>query len=140
MNGDRELAYQGDPMTGVSTQTGGHEHHIWDLAKVRALIADHSQPATYLCGGSRNSGQFIDELDAVFVLDVDAETLVRRLDQRPAGERGHHPAERALVLRLHRTREDTPRNGIVVDARPALVEVVNTILSLSRTIGSNETK
>jgi len=51
INGDRELVYQGDPETGIPT--GGvedgttyeqymrhvHEHHIWDVDKVKALVA-----------------------------------------------------------------------------------------------------
>lgn len=37
VNGDRELAYWGDPRTGAPTSTGGHEHHLWDVTKVRAL-------------------------------------------------------------------------------------------------------
>src|SRR5471030_464965 len=37
IHGDRELAYQGDPATGEKTEGRHHEHHIWDVAKVRAL-------------------------------------------------------------------------------------------------------
>jgi broad-specificity NMP kinase len=29
INGDRELAYQGDPVTGKPTEGFVHEHHIW---------------------------------------------------------------------------------------------------------------
>ncbi|TGO06762.1 AAA family ATPase [Serinibacter arcticus] len=134
VNGDRDLAYQGDPHTGAATATHDHEHHIWDLARARALIADRSHPATYLCGGARNVAQLVAELDAVLILEVDKETLVRRLDERPRDEWGHDPEERELVLRLHRTREDVPRTGIVVDATPPLTEVVDTILRLSRAI------
>jgi broad-specificity NMP kinase len=39
INGDRELAYQGDPETGEATDTAAHEHHIWDVARVRSLVA-----------------------------------------------------------------------------------------------------
>lgn len=131
VHGDRELAYQGDPRTGAPTSTSDHEHHIWDVAAVQDLLADHSAPATFLCGGSRNHAQFVDDLDAVFVLTVDAETLVRRLDGRPRDEWGHAPEERALILRLHQTHEDVPTSGIVVDAGVPLAEVVDTILRLS---------
>lgn len=131
VHGDRELAYQGDPITGEPTTDGGHEHHLWDVDAVRALIADRTRPVTYLCGGSRNFAQFVADLDAVFVLDVDVETLVQRLDQRPLDEWGHRPEERQLVLRLHATREDVPRDGIVVDATAPLSDVVDEILRLS---------
>jgi hypothetical protein len=130
VNGDRELAYQGDPRTGRPTDSGGHESHIWDLDAVQALVADRTVPVTYLCGGSRNFSAFLGDLDGVFVLEVDAGTLVERLDRRPLGEWGHRPEERELVLRLHASREDVPP-GTVVDATLPLPEVVDTILRLS---------
>ncbi len=35
IHGDRELAYQGDPETGMPTDGILHEHHIWDIQKVK---------------------------------------------------------------------------------------------------------
>lgn len=131
VHGDRELAYQGDPITGSPTSTSDHEHHIWDVAAVRHLVADDRAPVTFLCGGSRNHAAFVDDLDGVFVLTVDAETLVRRLDGRPRDEWGHAPEERELILRLHQTQEDVPTSGIAVDASLPVAEVVDTILRLS---------
>jgi broad-specificity NMP kinase len=128
VNGDRELAYQGDPETGEVTDRAGHEHHVWDVSRVRALVADHRAPVTFFCGGSRNFAKFIDLFDGVFVLDVDVETLLGRLDQRPADEWGADAAERELIVRLHHTREDIPRTGVVIDATPPLAEVVDEIL------------
>lgn len=131
VNGDRELAYQGDPATGEPTDTASHEHHLWDVARVRALVADDREPVTFFCGGSRNFAQFIDLFDDVVVLDVDRETLARRLDRRGPDEWGSNPSERALVLRLHETGEDVPRNGTVVDATRPLSDVVDEILALT---------
>ena len=128
INGDRELAYQGDPETGAPTDTASHHHHIWDVDLVRALVADHREPVSFFCGGSRNFSRFIDLFDEVFVLDIDVETLRRRLDQRPSDEFGAKPSERELVLRLHRTREDVPTIGVRVDATRPLTEVVDEIL------------
>jgi thymidylate kinase len=128
VNGDRELAYQGDPQTGEPIDSAVHEHHIWDLDQVRALLADHDKPVTFLCGGSRNFLQFIDLFDEVFVLEVDLQTLHSRLDRRPVGEWGSTSSERDLIVRLHRTKEDVPRNGVVIDATPPLDEVVDEIL------------
>jgi hypothetical protein len=126
VNGDTELAYQGDP--GEATDTADHEHHVWDVAQVRALVADHQEPVTFFCGGSRNFPTFIDLFDEVFVLEIDLETLHRRLDERPRGEWGSDPDERDLVVRLHRTGEDVPRTGVVVDATRPLADVVGEIL------------
>jgi broad-specificity NMP kinase len=56
INGDRELAYQGDPMTGANSEGCGgeaedrHAHHIWDVEKVRRLSADQDDEAIIFCG------------------------------------------------------------------------------------------
>lgn len=128
VNGDTDLAYQGDPETGAPIDSAVHEHHIWDVDRVRALTADDREPVTFFCGGSRNFAKFIDLFDGVFVLDVDLETLHRRLDQRPPDEWGSQPSERALVVRLHTTREDVPGDGVVIDATQPLEDVVDEIL------------
>lgn len=129
VNGDTELAYQGDPDTGEPTDgRTGHEHHIWDVERVRTLVADHAHPVTFFCGGSRNVATFIDLFDEVFVLDVDLETLHRRLDQRSGDEWGSRPPERELIVELHRTGEDIPSAGVVIDATRPLTDVVDEIL------------
>jgi len=83
INGDREPAYQGDPETGAPTDTAMHQHHIWDVGRVQALVADDREPVT---------------------------------------------PERDLVVRLHRTKEDVPSGGVVIDATAPLTEVVDEIL------------
>ena len=111
VNGDTDLAYQGDPATGRPIDTALHEHHLWDVRRVRELVADHRAPVTFFCGGSRNFADFIDLFDDVFVLEVDLDTLISRLDQRVGDEWGARPSERDLVVRLHRTGEDVPGSG-----------------------------
>ncbi|MBB6484328.1 nucleoside kinase [Rhizobium lusitanum] len=140
IHGDRELAYQGDPETGEpligSPQTGGcadvgftHWHHLWNVDKVKSLIADQSHPISFFCGGSRNLHRFIGLFDAIFVLDVDADTVSNRLVSRPEDEFGGTPAERDFVLRLHATQEDIPKNATSIDATAPLASVVDDILS-----------
>ncbi|MUO79344.1 AAA family ATPase [Agrobacterium vitis] len=139
IHGDRELAYQGDPETGepldgsVPTQdlldvAFGHKHHLWDIDRVKALIADHSHPISFFCGGSRNFPRFIELFDDVFVLDVDQHTLKNRLAGRPEDEFGGKPAERDLIMRLHATKEDIPANATVIDATMPVDAVVEAIL------------
>jgi gluconate kinase len=129
VNGDTDLAYQGDPDTGEPRNDApSHWHHIWDIDRVRALVADRSEQVTFFCGGSRNFSTFLHLFDAVFVLEIDAETLHRRLDQRPADEFGARQSERDLIVRLHRTGEDTPRDAIRIDATAPLGDVVDEIL------------
>ncbi len=143
LHGDRELNYWGDPMTGVPVNEPIHanerdkavwqqEHHLWDIDKVKSVIADHSKAISFFCGGSRNFSKFIDLLDGVFVLEVaDLGTLFRRLDERVARDPtdwGGKPEEKELVARLHRTKEYIPSGGIVIDATQPLVSVVDEIL------------
>jgi broad-specificity NMP kinase len=136
VHGDRELAYRGDPETGEPRDGFAHEHHIWHVDKVKALVANHAEPVTFFCGGSRNFNKFIDLFDGVFVLEIDLETLNRRLDERPDSEWGGGKApEREQVWRSHQTKEDVPKNGISIDATAPLSEVVDEIL---RIVGGDE--
>lgn len=128
IHGDKELAYQGDPKTGEPLGGHAHEHHIWDVDKVRALVADRSRAATFFCGGSRNFDRFIDLFDGVFVLDIDRETLDRRLAARPKDEWGGRTSEREFITRLHGTQEDIPKNAIRIDATAPVSRVVDAIL------------
>ena len=128
INGDTELAYQGDPVTGEPLGGLTHEHHIWNSEKVRALVASRDSPVTFFCGGSRNFADFIELFDGVFVLEVDRATLNARLDRRGDNEWGGKPRERQFIQRLHSTREDVPQNGIVLDATASIARVVDEIL------------
>jgi adenylate kinase family enzyme len=137
VHGDRELAYQGDPETGAPMEDviglAVHDHHLWRVDKVEALVADQREAVTFFCGGSRNFAKFVDLFNGVFVLEIDTETLARRLDDRQEDEWGGQgrQAERDLILRLHRTKGDIPRGGIAIDATAPLAHVVNEILTLS---------
>jgi broad-specificity NMP kinase len=108
INGDRELAYQGDPETEKRTEAYGHEYHIWDVDKVREIAAKKEDEVTFFCGGFRNFDKVIDLFDKVFVLDLDTETLKQRLDSRTVDDWGGTKKEKELILRLHATKEDIP--------------------------------
>jgi len=131
INGDTELAYQGDPETGDPVEGRTHEHHIWHVDGVKALVASNDTAITFFCGGSRNFSDFIELFDGIFVLEVDLDTLNRRLDQRAEDEWGGRQTERQLIARLHQTREDIPKNGIVIDATAPIAHVVDEILRRS---------
>lgn len=140
IHGDRELAYQGDPISGEPVDISGlavHDHHIWHVDKLEALIRDQHEMVTFFCGGSRNLMKFVDLFDGIFVLEVDVETLTERLDERSDGEWGGRgrQAERDLILRLHRTRGDIPQKSILVDATAPLHHVVDELLARSRITG-----
>ena len=137
IHGDRELAYKGDPETGEPTDILAHEHHIWHVDKVKALVANQDEAVTFFCGGSRNFAKFISLFDGVFVLEVDLDTLNRRLDERPDSEWGSAgPTERALIARWHRTKEDIPKSGISIDATAPIAHVVDEIVRKAKQIDS----
>jgi thymidylate kinase len=77
--------------------------------------------------------QFSDLFDGILVLEVDTETLIRRLDDRRGDEWGGRgrQAERDFILRSHRTKADIPPGAVVIDASPPLAHVVDEILALS---------
>lgn len=146
IHGDRELAYRGDPETGEPLDESGHDkssldvgfghrHHLWRVDTVKSLVADQTHPMSFFCGGSRNFHQFIDLFDGVFVLDVDSDTLKRRLARRPEDEFGAKPTERDMVLRLHSTKEDIPSNATTIDATAPVASVVDKILSICGEFG-----
>lgn len=132
IHGDRELAYFGDLETGEPADDSAGENRawIWDVEKVRALTADQNHAGTFFCGGSRNSDRFIDLFDKVFVLDIDLETLNRRLAARPETEWGGTAEEGEAFARYqHQTKEGLPKNAIIIDATAPLASVVDTILA-----------
>lgn len=140
IHGDRELAYRGDPETGApldpETESPSarwlSEHHIWDVGKVRTHVADKAEPVTFFCGGSRNFAKFIDLLDGVFVLEVDLDTMNRRIDQRVTVDPtdfGATAEQRDLIARLFATKENIPKAAVRIDATAPLARVVDDILA-----------
>ena len=129
INGDRELAYRGDPETGRRIEGPGFGSHIWDVDKVREIVSNKDDDVAFFCGGSRNLHKFIDVFDKVFVLDVDIETLRERLDRRTADDWDVNDSENTteFVLRLHATKEALPEGITINTARP-INEVVDVIL------------
>jgi len=139
LNCDQILAYQGDPATGKpavqpknltpkARAIWQHTHHIWDVDRVKLIIADQSNVVSFFCGGSRNFPRFIDLFDNVFILEIDHNTLMKRLAKRPEDEFGGKPYQKELIIRLHETKEDVPEIGITVDATKQIDLVINEIL------------
>lgn len=131
IHGDRELAYFGDLETGEPLDDCASENRswIWDVEKVSALTADQSHPVSFFCGGSRNSERFLDLFNEVFVLDIDLETLNRRLAARPEDEWGGTASEGECFARMqHKTKEGLPKRAVIIDATASLSSVVDKIL------------
>ncbi|GHO82353.1 AAA family ATPase [Dictyobacter formicarum] len=134
IHGDRELRYKGDPKTDTPTDTSANDRHLsplWDVEKVQTLAANKDEAVTFFCGGSRNFSQFIQLFDGVFILDVDLDTCLRRIDERVAldpTDWGGRPEEREIIARLHQTKEAIPKDGIIIDATAPLMRVVDEIV------------
>jgi len=139
IHGDRELAYCGDPRSGEPLDDSAHEHWIWDVDKVRALAADQGHAASFFCGGSRNWDHFIDLFDGVFVLEIDLATLNQRLAARPEDEWGVPASVGESNAQIqHATKEDIPKNAIIIDATVPIERVVDTILACTIAAGTGE--
>jgi thymidylate kinase len=101
------------------------------VEKVQAFVANQEEAVTFFCGSSRNFAKFIDLFDGVFVLEVDLDTMNRRIDERVAldpTDFGGKPEERELIARLYATKEDVPKSGVVIDATVPIKRVVDEIL------------
>jgi thymidylate kinase len=98
--------------------------------KVRSVLADRSHAQSFFCGGSRNHHHFSHLFDRVFVLDLNIDTLNLRLAARPEDEFGGTANERALIARLHATKEDIPKTAVSIDARAPVTRVADDILSM----------
>ena len=98
---------------------------------MKALVADQEEAITFFCGGCRNSAEFVNVLDGVFALEVeDVAEVMRRVDERvlvDPGDWGGRPEERAIIARLHRTKEGLA-DGDAIDAAAPLTRVVDEIL------------
>ena len=138
LHGDRELAYWGDRKTGEPVDEPAHEseadrvawqqeHWLWNIDKVKSVIADHSNAISFFCGGSRNFFCLIDLLDRIFVLDVEPDILKQRLASRPENEFGGRPVERDLIYDCTQ-RKNIPKGDVVIDATAPLEHVVDAIL------------
>lgn len=138
IHGDEELAYWGDPKTGqpVNGIADAYRSWLWDVAKVNTLVSDQHHAATFFCGGSRNADRFIGLFDEVFVLEIDRETLNRRLAARPETEwSGTAQEGESFAREQHATRVGLPVNAIIIDAMAPLASVVDEILRYVRAWG-----
>lgn len=130
IHGDRELRDEAE----TGEDRAAPEDHLpprWDVAKVKALLADQGEDVTFFCGGCRNSSEFVDLLDGVFVLEVaDLATLMRRIDKRVSvdpSDWGGRQEERDIIMHLHHTKEGLA-GGSAVDAAAPVRSVVAEIL------------
>jgi hypothetical protein len=135
IHGDRELAYPGDPETGEPADLGPLKPRIWNVDRVKVIVSNQDEAVTFFCGGSGNVAKYVDLFDRVFILEVaDLAEVMRRIDERVAvdpDDWGGRPEEREIIARLHRTKEEIPQAGTVIDATAPIERVVDEILRLA---------
>ncbi|GGX49569.1 nucleoside kinase [Tateyamaria omphalii] len=140
IDGDRELIPDETPQQQPSLSEAGpegsvaraawmHGQHVWDVDKVMSQIGYKGSEMSFFCGGFRNHGHVIHLFDEVFVLDVDQETLRRRLALRDHDVFGGQAEEQEFILILHNTKQDIPAQSTVIDATATLDDVVDQILA-----------
>ena len=139
VHGDRELAYVGHRESGEPADGCPEADYawIWDVERVKALAGDRSHAVTFFCGGSFNVHRFVNLFDRVFVLEIDRQTLDRRLAARPADQwGGTASAGEAFARHQHATGEGLPRNAIAIDATGSLIRVVDAVLQYANEDGA----
>ena len=104
-----------------------HKYHIWDVAKVKALVADHEQAVTFFCGGSRNFPKFLALLDGVFILDIDLESSDATARPAPRGRLGLATGGTGTDPAVA-PKEEIPKVGTIIDATVPITQVVDEIL------------
>ena len=98
------------------------------MSKVREIGINQEDEVAFFCGGSRNFHKFIDLFDKVFVLDVDTETIKKRLESRKADDWGGNDAQKKFTLQLHASNKAIIPDGININTSRPLDEVVEAIL------------
>ncbi len=130
INTDRAWAYSADPVTGMPGGPVGHDFWMWDQ---RAAVSELEAPepeVLFVCGSARNSDRFLPYFTKVFNLQIDDDTMRRRLEARtdddwPLGQEGVE-----LMLELNRKGERLT-GAIDVDATQPLDEVVDELLRVA---------
>jgi gluconate kinase len=119
----REVARPGSP------GDGGHEWEWSPRLLSELLDADRDGPL-FVCGNANNQRDFYHRFDAVFLLRVDAATMLRRIDD-PARDNdfGRSPDQRRLLLEWLPGFDAglVAAGAVVIDAAAPLAEVVDVI-------------
>jgi dephospho-CoA kinase len=98
-----ELAKRGFDV--VDTDEGGwsvwsenEDGYVWDEDRVHELLEREDGPTLYVSGTVSNQRRFYPRFDAVVLLSVPADVLLRRIVERTTNPYGKSTAERELIL------------------------------------------
>ena len=83
------------PWSEWSEAEGGY---VWREDLISELLSRDDGSALYISGTVSNQGKFYSQFDAVVLLSVPVEVLLRRIETRASNKYGKTAEERALIL------------------------------------------
>jgi len=83
-----------EPWSCWSEEAGGY---VWREELIAELLARPQQTTLYVSGTVSNQGRFYDQFDAVILLSVPADELLRRIDSRTSNAFGKSAEERQRI-------------------------------------------
>jgi shikimate kinase len=105
---------------------------VWNVAKLRELIADPTRDMIFFCGGAHNEEDCSHLFDHTFFLVLDDETLTARLQQREPQRWADGSPELQRVLEWNRTPWDPGDDVLLIDAARPIDLVAEDILRFVR--------
>jgi adenylate kinase family enzyme len=104
----------------------------WDEKRLRQLLDTPRSEPTFFCGSAANQEGLYGLFDKVFLLAIDDQTLIRRLQNADReNEFGRRPGELEVILGWYKAFQDRTKasGAIIIDATQPLDKVINEILT-----------
>ena len=107
--------------------------HVWRFipAKIDELRERARHELIFLCGNTRDDGDYLEYFTMIFALIIDDETLTKRLRERP-GDHSYGKSDHELKLSLIENAESQGRyakmGATFIDATKPLDEIIDIIL------------
>lgn len=100
---------------------------IWDRKVLFAFLANLD--GAFICGGADNDFSFEDLFAKHFVLDVNPETQIERIETRASNDYGKDPSMFTEILKKQNRhiQKAHARNAIIIDANQPIKAVVDAI-------------
>jgi gluconate kinase len=106
------------------------DRSMWDEQRAVSELESPEPEVLFVCGSSRNRDRFLPYFTEIINLQIDDDTMRRRLQERTNNDFGKQPEELELMLTLNRSGEK-PAGAIDVDATRPLDQVVDELLRLA---------